>query len=529
MHLVQFVRTEHPVEKDRQLMQRMYEELIRGRLPELIQHPCLHSEQFLCGFEAFCRENNCLQAVIGALDPDHKLPLLYWSVWGPSDRLTEWCLRMVNEQNMDNNIMPDHVQSAAFGTALLKALQISNSSHMFCQLLSKIADKHYTRNMRLPLPCTGQQHTAEIRAVCDKISSNLRTSHFRYLGVLIPKHLINANIKDDIIHISFPSQHVYLTYRLLTDQQVDEQDREGNTLLHLAAKAGHLEAIKLAVSSGSSLTVKNEAGKTPPQLAKQRLDQHNYDTQCQEKCTRSMFAACTVGDVTTVKECLCYHATVDSKDKNGLTPLHIASKNCHADIASLLVDLDANLNATAKSGLTPLHYACRGQCLDTVQLLVERGGLVNAVDREGITPLHTACKQGDKEIAELLILHNAHVDAKTMHLACRQGHTDFAQLLLQFMSDINTTSRKGNTPLHLACTQGNTDIVRLLVANRADVNVTNTNNDTPLHFACRGNNADIVRLLLNHGADLNVQNKHGFSALHVACQCAETDIVRLLL
>ncbi|KAK7094592.1 hypothetical protein V1264_006126 [Littorina saxatilis] len=559
MHLVQFVRIEHLVEKDRQLMQRMYEELIRGRLPEMIQHPCLHSEQFLCGFEAFCRENNCLQAVIGALDPDHNLPLLYWSVWGRSDRLTEWCLRMTKEQNTDSNIMSDHVQSAAFGTALLKALQISNSSHMFRQVLSEIADKlytrtaliwpfvvgwalskqtnkqTYTRNMRLPLPCTGQQHTAKLRAVCDKISLGLRSSHFRYLGVLIPKHLITAKMKDDIIHISFPRQHVYLTYRLLTDQQVDEQDREGYTLLHLAAEAGHLEAIKMAVRSGASLTVKNEAGKTPPQLAKQRLDQHNYDTQCQEKWTRSMFAACKVCDDTTVKECLCYHATVDSKDENGLTPLHIASKHGHADIASLLADLGANLNATAKSGLTPLHYACRGQCLETVQLLVEKGGLVNAVDREGITPLHTACKQGDKEIAELLILHNAHVDAKTsvgftpLHHTCFQGNTDIAQLLLKSGADINTTSGGGDTPLNLACAQGNTDTVRRLVANRADVNVTNTDNDTPPHGACDRSNADIVRLLLNQGADVSVQNKDGHTALHVACRCGYTDFVSLLL
>ncbi|KAK7094582.1 uncharacterized protein [Littorina saxatilis] len=568
MHLVQFVETEYPVEKDPLLMRKIVEEMIKGRLPEMIQHPCLHSEQFLCGFEAFCRENNCLQAVIGALDPDHNLPLLYWSVWGPSDRLTEWCLRMTKEQNTDNNIMSDHVQSAAFGTALLKALQISNSSHMFRQLLSKIADKPYTRNMRLPLPCTGQQHTAELRAVCDKISSGLRTSHFRYLGVLIPKHLITAKMKDDIIHISFPRQHVYLTYRLLTDQQVDEQDREGNTLLHLAAEAGHLEVIKMAVSSGASLTVQNEAGKTPPQLAKQRLDQHNYETASKQKWTRFMFAACKEGDVTTVKECLCYHATADSKVENGLTPLHIASYNCHVDIASLLADLDANLNATDKSGLAPLHYACHRQCLETVQLLVERGGLVNAVDYEGTTPLHTVCIEGDTDIAELLILHNAHVDAKTsigwtpLHLACYKGQKDIAQLLLQFRADINTTSRKGNTPLHMACTPGNTDIVRLLVANRADVNVTNTNNNTPLHCACRGNNSDIVRLLLNHradvnvtnndnntplhdacfgnntdivrlllnhGADVNVQNTDGFTALHIACQRGNTDVVRLLL
>ncbi|KAK7094581.1 uncharacterized protein [Littorina saxatilis] len=530
MHLVQFVETEYPVEKDPLLMRKIVEEMIKGRLPEMIQHPCLHSEQFLCGFEAFCRENNCLQAVIGALDPDHNLPLLYWSVWGPSDRLTEWCIRMTKEQNADSNIMSDHVHSAAFGTALLKALQISKSSHMFRKLLSKITDNSYTENMRLPVPSTDQRHTAELRSVCDKIPSGLRTSHFQFIGVLIPKHLITAKMKDEIIHISFPRQHVYLTYRLLTDQQVDEQDREGNTLLHLAAEAGHLEAIKMAVRSGASLTVKNEAGKTPPQLAKQRLDQHNYDTQCQEKCTRSMFAACTVGDVTTVKECLCYHATVDSKDKNGLTPLHIASY-----IASLLADLDANLNATAKSGLTPLHYACRRQCLEKVQLLVKRGSFVNAMDYGGITALHTVCRQGDKDIAELLILHNAHVDAKTsvgwtpLHLACDKGQKDVAQLLLQFRADINTTSREGHTPLHMARTQSNTDIVRLLVANRADVNVTNTNNNTPLHCACYGNKANNVRLLLDHGADVNVQNKHGETALHVACWFCNTDVVRLLL
>nr|KAG5705802.1 hypothetical protein BaRGS_027461 [Batillaria attramentaria] len=41
-----------------------------------------------------------------------------------------------------------------------------------------------------------------------------------------------------------------LAFRLLTDVEVDEKDEEGNTLLHVAASVGDMDAVTVAVKSG---------------------------------------------------------------------------------------------------------------------------------------------------------------------------------------------------------------------------------------------------------------------------------------
>nr|KAG5705803.1 hypothetical protein BaRGS_027462 [Batillaria attramentaria] len=58
----------------------------------------------------------------------------------------------------------------------------------------------------------------------------------------------------------------HMALRLLADREVDEADDEGNTLLHVAAGVGVVDAVTVAVKSGASLTARNNTGHTPPEL-----------------------------------------------------------------------------------------------------------------------------------------------------------------------------------------------------------------------------------------------------------------------
>ena len=581
--LVQHVRTEHTTtasslvigqkpDNYRLLMQRMCDDMVRGHLLEIIQHPCLHSPQFLQEFEAFCKEQEQLQRVVSAVDQQHSLPLLYWSVWGPSPCLTEWCLSLMMGQHTHGNSVSDPLLRAAFAAAVLRHCRDTNSSQLTTRLRDvfvSVSEKTSSERLNLPIPPSKQRYTEDLDRSCRNIPLRLGASPLCYLfdpALNIPNQLLTVRLVDNSIELALPCQQPYLLLRLLTDGQVDEKDREGNAVLHLAADTGHLEAIELAVRSGASLTVKNKAGLTPPQVAARRVDSRKINTK---HTASELSKACSAGDMDQVKTRLCHNAGVNDETDSGETPLHCASKSGHTDIADLLVDLGADVNITDLWKQTPLHAACTGKHLDTVRLLVQRGAEVSIPDGNRKCPLHIACENGEKKMTEILLQHNADVSARrddgltSFHIACENGHLEVAELLLQYHADINGSVREDRyffTVLHVACRDGSTDLVKLLLRHNADVDLktsddcathhvvyrssttkelslcseadnhgTTDGNQTPLYLACLGGHTHVMRLLLSHRADVNIQSTGGDTALHAACYKGHTDIVRTLL
>jgi ankyrin repeat protein len=59
---------------------------------------------------------------------------------------------------------------------------------------------------------------------------------------------------------------------------------------------------------------------------------------------------------------------------------------------------------------TPLHAAAWKDFLDVARLLIEKGAEVDARDEDGGTPLHTAAEEGSLDVARLLIEHGANTD-----------------------------------------------------------------------------------------------------------------------
>ncbi len=128
----------------------------------------------------------------------------------------------------------------------------------------------------------------------------------------------------------------------------------------------------------------------------------------------SILEAVKEGNIETVKQHLDAGTDIDEKDNLwGQRPLHQAIADGHAEIARLLIESGANVNATNNFNTTPLMLAA-DKSESIVKLLIAKGANVNAKGTMNSTALHSAAGSGNKIVAELLIANGADVNAKEM-------------------------------------------------------------------------------------------------------------------
>jgi hypothetical protein len=147
----------------------------------------------------------------------------------------------------------------------------------------------------------------------------------------------------------------------------------------------------------------------------------------------SILDAARYGDLAMVKAAIKVDpASVSSEEpKHSCTPLHLAARYGHSDVAELLLANKANARVN-NNCTTPLHFAMTA---DVAKLLLAHGADVNAKDSVGETPLAWAVSAGRKDVLEVLIASKA---------------------------DVNAKNNKGETPMQAAVAKGKQDIVDLL-------------------------------------------------------------------
>ena len=124
-------------------------------------------------------------------------------------------------------------------------------------------------------------------------------------------------------------------------------------------------------------------------------------------------------------------ADVNTKNEWGGTPLHDAAFHGVTELAALLLENGADVNAKDEEGDTPLHSVRgavmdwtgnltnqerdderEGNGLEMAALLLENGADVNAKGKGGVTPLHRVVFSGLVAVADLLLENGADVNAK---------------------------------------------------------------------------------------------------------------------
>jgi ankyrin repeat protein len=71
-------------------------------------------------------------------------------------------------------------------------------------------------------------------------------------------------------------------------------------------------------------------------------------------------------------------------------PLHSAAAARRDEVARMLIDAGADVNATQEGGYTPLHAAAQNGDVELIDLLLDRGARLDARTDKGETPADLA-------------------------------------------------------------------------------------------------------------------------------------------
>ncbi|KAL3059744.1 hypothetical protein OYC64_014360 [Pagothenia borchgrevinki] len=241
------------------------------------------------------------------------------------------------------------------------------------------------------------------------------------------------------------------------------QDEDGDTALHIAVVHEEMaivcKLIKLLQLARRGLDVYNNLRQTPLHLAVITQQANMVDALVREGADPSAL------------------------DRNGQTALHLCCEYDQHDCLSVVLSHPSSstcLELRNYEGLSPLHLAVLRGHTQLAKMLLDAGADINAMDnKSGQSPL--------------------------MH-AVESNNADMVHFLIESGCDVNSQSYSGNTALHSACGRGQVDTVRLLLKSGADSSLKNYHNDTPVMVA---KNKKITDVLRGRGSNqIRVQDQH---------------------
>ena len=154
-------------------------------------------------------------------------------------------------------------------------------------------------------------------------------------------------------------------------------DKDNLTALHLASFRGNIKIIKLLIANHANINA---------------LTVNGYN----------MIHKAAMGNKPSAivyfnKK---YNMSLEDKDENQMTALHLATRNNMENSVIYLLNLGVDVNARDKNGFTALHYAVKNSQIRIIKKLIQRGADVNAADyRKNKTPIKLA--KNNREIMEI--------------------------------------------------------------------------------------------------------------------------------
>lgn len=310
------------------------------------------------------------------------------------------------------------------------------------------------------------------------------------------------------------------------DAYINVKNDSGATALDIAAQNGHFTLVKyLIVEARANMSFKTMQSAIEHDhfnIVKYLVDKvSDINEQNSEKVTY-LHIASKKGNLAVVSLLGESLSTVDMRDKNGWTPLQFAAQNGHLAIVKYLVQNGAKINPEPSiiegfpsiireypynNPSTALHHAAGNGHLNVVEYLVSAGADIDRVDADHVTPFMIAASIGYKEIASFLIQRGADINHKDAsgNTALHNSVNDFSMLqyLVEQGADINLKNNKGCTVLHCAVERESLDMVECLVNNHIQINLKDSAQDSALQYAIRTGNLNIINYLLQSGAEVS--------------------------
>ncbi len=316
--------------------------------------------------------------------------------------------------------------------------------------------------------------------------------------VSLPAVMYRSNAVYSLYEAAAAHAPEVIAARLSEGAAVNMPDEQGNTALHIAARANDNDIVQLLLSGGADPMAKDAQGRIPSAL-------------------------------TTAEDCRMNLARAEALRTQEIA---LGDSILRHDLAAVHRAMRARLNPSAFAGdgvNTFLMLAVRENQPEIVAALLAAGANPNVVSpahQDGVLHIAVQCRRADMIPALLAAgadpLHMAENGATALHDAVWNGDGAAVRALLPAYKDCHfIPSESGQpAPLAMAVSRGNTAIVRLFLDAGCDPNAKGTGkhraDDPVLHVAAKVGKADIVTLLLEAGADRNARNYDGQTAAEVA-------------
>ncbi|XP_059091061.1 rabankyrin-5-like isoform X1 [Tigriopus californicus] len=298
---------------------------------------------------------------------------------------------------------------------------------------------------------------------------------------------------------------------------VNAQNSENFTPLHLAIQRGNGEFIDVLLEHGASTEIKSSAGFPPLWYALKALEDqttgsNGKGTNLPEKLIAAGASVSTVCDK--LGNSLLHFCAFNKLERSGLlllehscdfrranakgeTPLHLSAQWGLESMTRQLLDLGANANAqtimseeNAIYRQTPLHLGILNRKIGVIQAIIQK---------------YTHMEGDSIEKRPNLDLKNSE-DQTPLSLALNQGLHDIAMDLLKGGASVNVMSNKGLTLLHNAISQGDSEGAIFLLNHGADIDLKTMNGESPIELAIKKHLPSVVECLCRKGANLSVSS-----------------------
>ncbi|MDQ7826899.1 MAG: ankyrin repeat domain-containing protein [Candidatus Eremiobacteraeota bacterium] len=281
------------------------------------------------------------------------------------------------------------------------------------------------------------------------------------------------------------------------------------------------------------------------------------DVNAQDKEGRTaLHMACSMGSIETVRQLLKLKARHDIKDGEGAEALYLAVQGSNKEIVRLLIEQGGDVCGTRDGDMTPLHCAVcskdpreakeletgdhlvfppnykSGSNLDIAGMLIEHGAPVDATTVFHETPLYLAVDEGNLPMVKLLVEHGASLEIgdkngeTPLFIAIADDIFPVVKYLIESGASLETATDEGKTLMHIAAETA-PKYVELLIKKKAEINVKDKSGKTALHYAAQ-HDLNTVKTLIAHGADPRDADYDGRTPLDLAAQSKDRTIAAYL-
>lgn len=223
--------------------------------------------------------------------------------------------------------------------------------------------------------------------------------------------------------VSIYSEPIFQDENELTQQtRKNAEQHKINAQLYAATMAGRYAEVAQLIDMGANLHLKSG------------INIHLHDNNENSP----LHIAARNGNLNIVKLLIKKGSKVDVRNRRKQTPLHWAAHNGHPEIVDYLIAEGANVDAVEDEGGTPLSWVAYVGHLEIVKQLVDYGSNIQSADMHSNTPLHWACYHGRLEVVKFLIEKGADLHKKNSYgytpldLAVRNGHLATVLFLLDW-------------------------------------------------------------------------------------------------